>query len=54
MIPTWMIAKLKREQREREMERERPQLPIELPVRGDERPAAPTRCTIIVIDLGGE
>ncbi len=55
MIPTWMIEELKRQQRERELEREHPQLTIELPVRwGDEPPADTARSTPVVIDLGGE
>ncbi len=55
MIPTWMIEELKRQQRERELEGERPQVTIELPVRwGDERPAGPNRSTPVVIDFGGD
>jgi hypothetical protein len=55
MIPTWMIEELERQQRERELERERPQIPTDLPVCwDDERPAAPTRSSPIVIELGGE
>ncbi len=53
MIPSWMIEDLERQRRER-ADRERPRVPLELPVRTEDEPPPrhPEPFGPIVIELG--